>query len=128
MMPPGSFSAAVRWIVWRTSSVVKLMQCKLFLKCRSEEHTSELQSRQYLVCRLLLEKKKGRDDTEYTGHRTLSWGVQELNRLRDLRCCNVSEDRIDAIGTKEAFFFFFFFHGAAHPHLLLPSPNPPFPK
>src|SRR3712207_8446180 len=27
-------------------------------KGRSEEHTSELQSRQYLVCRLLLEKKK----------------------------------------------------------------------
>src|SRR3712207_7878244 len=27
---------------------------------RSEEHTSELQSRQYLVCRLLLEKKKCR--------------------------------------------------------------------
>src|SRR3712207_7990467 len=26
---------------------------------RSEEHTSELQSRQYLVCRLLLEKKEG---------------------------------------------------------------------
>src|SRR3712207_7899585 len=29
-----------------------------FLPVRSEEHTSELQSRQYLVCRLLLEKKK----------------------------------------------------------------------
>src|SRR3712207_7266445 len=28
---------------------------------RSEEHTSELQSRQYLVCRLLLEKKKTKD-------------------------------------------------------------------
>src|SRR3712207_6951923 len=28
------------------------------LNTRSEEHTSELQSRQYLVCRLLLEKKK----------------------------------------------------------------------
>src|SRR3712207_7973884 len=28
------------------------------LPMRSEEHTSELQSRQYLVCRLLLEKKK----------------------------------------------------------------------
>src|SRR3712207_8511612 len=28
------------------------------LEGRSEEHTSELQSRQYLVCRLLLEKKK----------------------------------------------------------------------
>src|SRR5258707_5770577 len=29
-----------------------------FYDDRSEEHTSELQSRQYLVCRLLLEKKK----------------------------------------------------------------------
>src|SRR3712207_7703016 len=31
---------------------------KVMSKMRSEEHTSELQSRQYLVCRLLLEKKK----------------------------------------------------------------------
>src|SRR3712207_7749957 len=31
-------------------------------KARSEEHTSELQSRQYLVCRLLLEKKKHKRD------------------------------------------------------------------
>src|SRR3712207_7289647 len=30
---------------------------------RSEEHTSELQSRQYLVCRLLLEKKKKSNNT-----------------------------------------------------------------
>src|SRR5438445_9245800 len=37
------------------------LMLKLFTindKLRSEEHTSELQSRQYLVCRLLLEKKK----------------------------------------------------------------------
>src|SRR3712207_7116844 len=34
---------------------------------RSEEHTSELQSRQYLVCRLLLEKKKNQ-----TQHRTIA--------------------------------------------------------
>src|SRR3712207_8439446 len=32
-----------------------------FSSTRSEEHTSELQSRQYLVCRLLLEKKKNYD-------------------------------------------------------------------
>src|SRR3712207_8681854 len=32
---------------------------------RSEEHTSELQSRQYLVCRLLLEKKRRRTDGAY---------------------------------------------------------------
>src|SRR3712207_8571416 len=34
------------------------LQHDLAEKIRSEEHTSELQSRQYLVCRLLLEKKK----------------------------------------------------------------------
>src|SRR3712207_8117011 len=33
---------------------------------RSEEHTSELQSRQYLVCRLLLEKKKNKSDLSLT--------------------------------------------------------------
>src|SRR5258707_4404867 len=32
---------------------------------RSEEHTSELQSRQYLVCRLLLEKKKKSDRSHH---------------------------------------------------------------
>src|SRR3712207_7103504 len=37
---------------------------------RSEEHTSELQSRQYLVCRLLLEKKnEHHDDVAYLGQR-----------------------------------------------------------
>src|SRR3712207_7536825 len=35
---------------------------------RSEEHTSELQSRQYLVCRLLLEKKK-------KNHQTLNYST-----------------------------------------------------
>src|SRR5438445_7661232 len=33
---------------------------------RSEEHTSELQSRQYLVCRLLLEKKKKKEQKTHT--------------------------------------------------------------
>src|SRR3712207_7173560 len=40
----------------RARSVPQLMSAPN--QCRSEEHTSELQSRQYLVCRLLLEKKK----------------------------------------------------------------------
>src|SRR3712207_8193411 len=35
---------------------------------RSEEHTSELQSRQYLVCRLLLEKKKNKPPPGYLSH------------------------------------------------------------
>src|SRR5438445_11300340 len=38
----------------RSSSAASASACSY----RSEEHTSELQSRQYLVCRLLLEKKK----------------------------------------------------------------------
>src|SRR3989442_12337318 len=40
---------------------------------RSEEHTSELQSRPHLVCRLLLEKKKKRRRLEMT-FVNLSWG------------------------------------------------------
>src|SRR2546429_4583016 len=35
---------------------------------RSEEHTSELQSRLHLVCRLLLEKKKLDQSAHYSGH------------------------------------------------------------
>src|SRR3712207_7125309 len=34
-------------------------------RARSEEHTSELQSRQYLVCRLLLEKKKKMSESQF---------------------------------------------------------------
>src|SRR3712207_7148720 len=46
---PASKSAAVIWL-------------------RSEEHTSELQSRQYLVCRLLLEKKKNKQNRNHLLH------------------------------------------------------------
>src|SRR3712207_7847246 len=38
------------------------------LVCRSEEHTSELQSRQYLVCRLLLEKNRASNRSEEQTH------------------------------------------------------------
>src|SRR3712207_8331147 len=37
-------------------------QVRIVIALRSEEHTSELQSRQYLVCRLLLEKKKNKNN------------------------------------------------------------------
>src|SRR3712207_8092390 len=40
---------------WYTGSADAILQSLNLI--RSEEHTSELQSRQYLVCRLLLEKK-----------------------------------------------------------------------
>src|SRR5256886_3960841 len=38
-------------------------RCRTRLRCRSEEHTSELQSQSNLVCRLLLEKKKRQTQT-----------------------------------------------------------------
>src|SRR5687768_17709212 len=44
---------------------------------RSEEHTSELQSRLHLVCRLLLEKKKPRQPT----HRTSSHRGKDVVRV-----------------------------------------------
>src|SRR3712207_5696444 len=43
----------------RLAAILRVAVGTIFLTAgRSEEHTSELQSRQYLVCRLLLEKKK----------------------------------------------------------------------
>src|SRR3712207_8015455 len=49
-VPSGYFSS--RW-----PSTIIVRRIGIIIR-RSEEHTSELQSRQYLVCRLLLEKKK----------------------------------------------------------------------
>src|SRR5438445_9764401 len=46
-------------------------------KERSEEHTSELQSRQYLVCRLLLEKKK----------------KKKIQQVRDVKDMNTHEQK-----------------------------------
>src|SRR3712207_6951506 len=54
---------------------------------RSEEHTSELQSRQYLVCRLLLEKKKTQDNGHFESLRDLSLVdlmLHDLVRVRPL--------------------------------------------
>src|SRR5205823_6688463 len=48
---------AVRW----ATLVVVVIGLAIAVRYRSEEHTSELQSLAYLVCRLLLEKKKKKD-------------------------------------------------------------------
>src|SRR3712207_7461300 len=59
--------ALVGWILAMTrkdSLYPELTKLIHRLLDRSEEHTSELQSRQYLVCRLLLEKKKTLDSEQ----------------------------------------------------------------
>src|SRR5204863_3194343 len=43
---------------WAAETLIDCLQKNTLTKQRSEEHTSELQSRRELVCRLLLEKKK----------------------------------------------------------------------
>src|SRR3989442_11704500 len=50
--------ARSRWAVCGCASNRASWSCAMVLHPRSEEHTSELQSRPHLVCRLLLEKKK----------------------------------------------------------------------
>src|SRR5437899_6842546 len=42
----------------RVANAINLVPSAIGVACRSEEHTSELQSLRHLVCRLLLEKKK----------------------------------------------------------------------
>src|SRR3712207_7951670 len=55
---------------WRTSAPTRTTSRRI---SRSEEHTSELQSRQYLVCRLLLEKKKNNSTLNTNRHHDLSF-------------------------------------------------------
>src|SRR3712207_8821890 len=56
---PANKTAQINPLVYPSNSASETVQnIDLQISYRSEEHTSELQSRQYLVCRLLLEKKK----------------------------------------------------------------------
>src|SRR5438270_7643648 len=50
------------------------------VQARSEEHTSELQSQSNLVCRLLLEKKKKKQQMHFKSH-TRQITVQHITRL-----------------------------------------------
>src|SRR3712207_9010550 len=52
----------------RVAAVVPVAGLAPAQGARSEEHTSELQSRQYLVCRLLLEKKLTPEDLAFLLH------------------------------------------------------------
>src|SRR3712207_7585514 len=47
----------VKFLALRRALATRRARPDVFVGGRSEEHTSELQSRQYIVCRLLLEKK-----------------------------------------------------------------------
>src|SRR3712207_7787051 len=57
---------------------------------RSEEHTSELQSRQYLVCRLLLEKKKNLQAEKRCRCKASACGRSRTATRRNARCAGLS--------------------------------------
>src|SRR5216684_5801097 len=62
-LPEWAFRPDVSISLWSQTHGTHLPSCRRLeaspsLRTRSEEHTSELQSRLHLVCRLLLEKKK----------------------------------------------------------------------
>src|SRR3712207_7783841 len=61
-------AVAVTGVWWATGyhALLLVVATQILQMVRSEEHTSELQSRQYLVCRLLLEKKKTLFKDNYT--------------------------------------------------------------
>src|SRR3712207_6959714 len=69
-----------RGTLWATDTLKatpRLRDSRTSICTRSEEHTSELQSRQYLVCRLLLEKKNNQREpaTQHPGKAPGSHGT-----------------------------------------------------
>src|SRR6202171_1368930 len=95
---------------------------------RSEEHTSELQSPSYLVCRLLLEKKRMKKIGQPRG-------VGRLGEMVGVERAHVRVTRTPTLelhAPRESLrllpsFFFFFFNGGAPPEIHPLSPPRPFP-
>src|SRR5437879_9934177 len=69
-------SWALDWSLGRPSP--QMVQTSVRRPARSEEHTSELQSPMYLVCRLLLEKKKR---SNLYGHQKVTYADEERNTI-----------------------------------------------
>src|ERR1041385_4375921 len=84
-------------------------------RSRSEEHTSELQSRLHLVCRLLLEKKKNTVTTRSTLPYVDIAGVcrQSIRRVRSPLSIERRQNRLPSTVYFVVFFFFFFFNDTA---------------
>src|SRR5437899_6929097 len=57
--------------------VIRCPACSCWRTPRSEEHTSELQSLRHLVCRLLLEKKKKKNEKS----KTMTQNIDKTDRL-----------------------------------------------
>src|SRR3712207_7184134 len=79
---PGSASPdPLRWPKGKAPGVGPALRGSLARLLRSEEHTSELQSRQYLVCRLLLEKKKKKTKSHNSRIQATDKHLKHYNKL-----------------------------------------------
>src|SRR2546422_3908236 len=77
----GRLARTIRFLEHVVAGIVKLAGGRV--ERRSEEHTSELQSRLHLVCRLLLEKKKKKKRTNNTLYsHNIPRDVLEVSRLQ----------------------------------------------
>src|SRR5205823_968606 len=82
-------------------------------ECRSEEHTSELQSLAYLVCRLLLEKKKKATcpvivSHDQRSHCALNSYEASVHTYYHVYCCLPRHSIVTSLRTFFFCFFFFF--------------------
>src|SRR3982750_3576956 len=86
--------------------------------CRSEEHTSELQSRSDLVCRLLLEKKFMLVDGEFASIGTANFDDRSLDLNFEVNCLIYDPQ---AVAGLEEHFCFFLIRGLPLKSSLFPS-------
>src|SRR3712207_8742808 len=91
---------------WHGERIVDVPPRTVAHEGRSEEHTSELQSRQYLVCRLLLEKKK--ENLHRWHHLYSPLPSSSLFRLYSVTACatrrgliRLSSDRTHRLSTSQ---------------------------
>src|SRR3989304_2832830 len=95
---------------------------------RSEEHTSELQSRLHLVCRLLLEKKKKAEAEPPQDHPATYPGAVRVYGGRRVRRVRAMASRpVPARLTCPHGLLFFFFKDRPPPGFLPFPPHAPFP-
>src|SRR6266508_3216318 len=82
---------------------------------RSEEHTSELQSRGHLVCRLLLEKKKSKNVTYGVAHIKSSFNntIVSISNLEGNVLAGASAGNVGFKGSRKSTPFSFFFNDTA---------------
>src|SRR3954463_13407645 len=87
---------------------------------RSEEHTSELQSHDNLVCRILLEKKNGLDKTAYDVASTVASSRNGCN-------FTATGSLTQSYAHFNQVFFFFFFNDTATTEIYILSPHAALP-